>query len=351
MPSTPREIVTRCLRFESPPRMPRDLWLLPWASTRYPDTIAELERRYPTDLAGSPSVYRPSSRAQGEAYAVGTHTDEWGCVFVNIQEGVHGEIRNPVIEDIADWRRVEPPYETLPEDLPRARDEVDRHCASIDKFVRAGCCPRPWERLQFLRGTENAMLDIMRPEAGGRELLRCIHEFHLRELEFWVTTEVDAISLMDDWGAQHQLLIPPERWRELFKPLYRDYCELARAHGKFVFMHSDGHISEIYEDLIEIGVNALNSQLFCMDLADLERRAKGRITFWGEIDRQHVLPSPDPQVGRQAVRLLARHLYDPTGGIIAQFEFGPGGHPATALAVFDEWEKVQQEITGRPVAD
>ena len=346
LPLTPREIVTSCLRFETPERMPRDLWLLPWAAAHHPDTVAELARRYPSDFGDPPGVYRPSPRIEGDVYAVGTCTDGWGCVFANIQEGVHGEVRDPVLKDIADWRSVEPPYETLPAAWDRARDEVNRHCASTDKFVRAGCCPRPWERLQFLRGSENTMIDIMTPGAGARDLLRRIHEFYLTELEFWVSTDVDAIYFMDDWGAQNQLLIPPDLWREMFKPLYRDYCELARTHDKFVFMHSDGHISEIYEDLIEMGVNALNSQLFCMDLEDLERRAKGRITFWGEIDRQHVLPSSDPQVGREAVRRVARHLYDPRGGIIAQFEFGAGASPATALAIFDEWERVQEEVEG-----
>ena len=186
------------------------------------------------------------------------------------------------------------------------------------------------------------MLDVMQPEPGFHELLRLIHDFYMRELEFWVTTDVDAIMFMDDWGAQYQLLIPPARWQELFKPLYRDYCDLAHAHGKFAFMHSDGHISEIYQELIDVGVDAVNSQLFCMDIADLGRRAKGRITFWGEIDRQHVLPSPDPETGRKAVRQVAEHLYDPAGGVIAQFEFGPGANPDTAWAVFDEWEQAQQ---------
>jgi uroporphyrinogen decarboxylase len=74
-------------------------------------------------------------------------------------------------------------------------------------------------------------------------------------------------------------------------------------------------------------------------MEDLARRVKGKITFWGEIDRQHVLPAADPQVGRDAVRKVAEHLYDPAGGIIAQFEFGPGANPATAVAVLEEWEK------------
>jgi hypothetical protein len=206
--------------------------------------------------------------------------------------------------------------------------------------VLAGCCPRPWEQMQFLRTTVEAMMDVMAPDDGARDLIRVIHEFYMKELEFWTSTDVDGIRFMDDWGSQQQLLISPPLWRDLFKPCYRDYCEIAKANGKFAFMHSDGQIQSIYPDLIEIGVDAVNSQLFCMDLDKLERIAKGKITFWGEIDRQHILPSRNPQDGRDAVRKVAEHLYDPSGGIIAQFEFGPGSNPDTALAIFDEWDRI-----------
>jgi hypothetical protein len=331
------------LKFDTPERMPRDLWVLPWASSRYPQEVAELYRRYPGDLGHPPNVYRPSPRVQGEPYVAGTHVDDWGCTFTNIHPGVIGEVKAPAVPDLADLSTCRPPYETLPADPAAARDTVNRFCAESDHFVMASCCPRPWERLQFLRTSVSAMMDIMAPEDGAAALIRRIHEFHLAELEFWVSTDVDAIMFMDDWGAQKQLLIPPRVWRDLFRPLYAEYCQLAHGHGKFAFMHSDGYISEIYDDLIAVGVDALNSQLFTMDLADLARRAKGRITFWGEIDRQHVLPAADPQVARDAVRHVARHLYDPRGGIFVQFELGPGGRAANALAIFEEWDKVQAE--------
>jgi hypothetical protein len=184
-------------------------------------------------------------------------------------------------------------------------------------------------------------MDVMMPEEGMDKVLAEIHSFYMKELEFWVSTDVDSIGFMDDWGSQWQLLIPPPIWRELFKPLYKDYCDLMHANGKFAFMHSDGYITEVYPDIIEVGVNALNSQLFVMDIAELGRQFKGKITFWGEIDRQHVLCSPDPQAGRDAVRKVTKHLYDPSGGIIAQSEFGPGSNPDVVTAIFEEWEKVQ----------
>lgn len=343
---TSKEIVQRCLTFQSPQRMPRQLWWLPWARDHYPQALEELERRFPADFAGVDYFYKPSPRVKGDPYKKGFYTDEWGCVFHNLQDGVIGEVREPLLDDISDWQSVEPPYEQLPAgqaEMQAMYDAISRSYEKSDKFVVANINPRPWERYQFIRGSENAMLDIMMPELGGGGLLQKIHDFYLKEVEMWVKSDVDAISFMDDWGAQNQLLIPPALWREMFKPLYKDYCDLAKANGKFTMMHSDGCIQDIYPDLIEVGVDALNSQLFTMDLDYLEKTAKGKITFWGEIDRQHILPSANPQDGRQAVRRIARHLYDPKGGIIAQLEFGPGANPDTVIAVFDEWERVQRQ--------
>jgi hypothetical protein len=78
-----------------------------------------------------------------------------------------------------------------------------------------------------------------------------------------------------------------------------------------------------------------------MDMAELARVAKGKITFWGEVDRQHVLTAADPEVARQAVRQIAEHLYDRRGGIIAQFELGLGANIENAFAIYDEWDKIQ----------
>ncbi len=344
MSQASRELVTRCLKFTYPERIPRDLWLLPWASERFSDTVEQIDQNFPSDFVTVDFFYPPSTKVKGDPYRMGTFTDEWGCTFENFQDGVIGEVKKPLVSDIKDWRGVEPPYEQLKFDIKFAKKMISEFYEGTEKFVFANCCPRPWERYQFLRGTENALLDVMTLEEGGTDLLGRIHEFYLKELEFWVEADVDAIRFMDDWGSQNQLLIPPRIWRAYFKPLYKDYCDLAHNHGKFAFMHSDGHISEIYEDLIEVGVDAINSQLFCMNFEELKKRARGKITFWGEIDRQHVLPASNPQVGRDAVRTVAKHLYDPAGGVIAQFEFGAGANPETALAIFDEWEKIEVEL-------
>ncbi|NQU76822.1 MAG: methyltransferase [Planctomycetes bacterium] len=346
MSQTPREVVTSCLRFEYPERLGRDVWYLPWAEQNHPQEVAEIRRRFPSDFGYSVNPFQPSLRAKGDPMMPGISIDDWGVARANLQKGIMGEVHDPILPDPdhVDLEAIKPPYETFPTDTEAARDKVNRSCAESDLFLFAPAHqPQPWQQYQFLRGTENAMMDVMHPENGTIEALAIIHEFNLRNLEFWVQTDVDGIVMPDDWGSQLQLLIPPQIWRDLFKPLYRDYCELAHSHGKFLLMHSDGQISEIFEDLAEVGFDAVNSQLFCMDIPELGRKAKGKTTFWGEIDRQHILPSPDPQVVRDAVRKVAKYLYDPSGGIIAQMEFSLGTKGANVIAAFEEWDKIHEE--------
>jgi hypothetical protein len=145
---------------------------------------------------------------------------------------------------------------------------------------------------------------------------------------------------MDDWGAQNSLLISPDTWVEIFQPLYKDYIDIAHRAGKKIFMHSDGHTLAIYPHLIALGLDAFNSQIFCMGVENLAPY-KGKITFWGEMDRQHLLPSGSTGDIRDAVKQLHDTLWQ-DGGCIAQCEFGAGAKPENVRAMFAAWD----EFTG-----
>lgn len=340
---TPRERVLAALEFRTPDRVPRQAWIAPWARIHLPAEVAAFERRWSMDIGGVANPGPASPRRQGDPHAPGVYIDEWGCRFDNLQAGVIGEVKVPSVPELARWRdTLRPPWETLPGDQAAARRSVDEACRASDQFLLAGCCPRPWERYQFLRGTAEAMADLAEDPEEAAAMIAEIHRFHVAELEFWAGTAVDGLFFMDDWGAQRGLLISPRMWRRFFKPLYADYCRIAHAAGKKVFMHSDGDIVSILPDLVEVGVDALNSQLGCMDLAQVAAAAKGRLTFWGEINRQQALPAGAAAVEAE-VRRLADALWDPRGGIIAQFEWGGMCRADSAHAVFAAWDAVGAE--------
>ncbi|MEK6794680.1 MAG: uroporphyrinogen decarboxylase family protein [Spirochaetota bacterium] len=329
---TSRELVYASLEFDSPDRTPRHLWISPWAKIHHNDAVDALVRDFPSDIGGPGVRYARQPSREGDMYRIGTYRDEWGCVFENVQNGVHGEVKMPLLRTWDDLEKVRAPEEMLSFD----KDLADSSCRASDKFINAACCPRPFERIQFLRGSENLYIDLYESPEQVRSLIDIVHSFYMKELDLWTDTAVDGITFMDDWGAQNSLLIAPAMWRELFLPLYKDYIDLAHSKGKKAFMHSDGFILDIYPDLIDAGLDAINSQIFCMGV-DRLAAYKGKITFWGEIDRQHILPSPDVNAVRDAVRSVRNDLSS-NGGVIAQCEFGPGARPENVRAVFETWD-------------
>lgn len=334
---TPRELVYKTLEFENKTeQVPRNMWTLPWAEWKHGDMIEKIRREFPDDFAGAPCTLREPAIETGDPYRKGNYRDAWGSIFTNIHEGVFGEVREPLVQgdEWEDVDKIHIPREWLTFD----REEVNAFCRNTDRFVSCGCCPRPFEQLQFIRKTENLYMDLMDIPENLKKFMKDMHSFYCELLEEWAKTEVDALNFMDDWGSQNSLLISPNLWRELFKPMYRDYIDIAKRYGKKIFMHSDGYTLDILPDLAEMGLDAINAQIFCIGVEKLEPLA-GKITFWGEIDRQHLLVEGSTEDIQNAVETVCRTLWR-NGGCIAQCEFGPGAKPENVYEVFHAWEHV-----------
>ena len=333
-----RKLVRQTLEFENKTgRVPQHLWYLPWAADAYPNELAKIKNDFPDDIAHCPSKHAPSPVARGNLCEVGESVDAWGCKFTNIQAGIIGEVREPIVadEEWEDVSRVNFPVE----ELAFSVEEANAFCRSTDKFVLAGCCPRVFEQLQFIRGTEELYVDLMLRPKGFIQFMDKMKAFYLEQAEKWAKTEVDALFFMDDWGSQNSLLINPAIWDELFLPFYRELIQIAHRNGKKIFMHSDGHILAAYNQLVDAGLDAINSQIFCMGIDNLAQYA-GKITFWGELDRQNLLAHATPDEVRAAVQELYAKLWK-DGGCIAQCEFGIGGKPENVRAMYETWASLR----------
>ncbi|MCK4646457.1 MAG: methyltransferase [Candidatus Aminicenantes bacterium] len=332
-----RKFVQETLAFDSPGRIPRQIGVLPWAEEKYPDIVRQMRTNFPDDIVPTPTPYKRPLGIVGDRYSPGTYVDEWGCIFSNPRKGIIGIVQKPLIDGWKDLDNFKTPESVLSLD----RDAVNAFCKESECFILAGTFQRPFERLQFIRTMEQALIDLVEQPPELFELIDRIHEHYLKEVEVWARTDVDAISLMDDWGTQNSLITSPDIFRKIFKPLYQEYVEIARHYGKYVFLHSDGYILDILPDLIEIGVDALNSQIFCMGIRELGERYRGKITFWGEIDRQYLLSRGSREEIEQAVYEVWKELYA-EGGVIAQCEFDLEAKPENVYAVFETWNSIGQ---------
>ena len=335
---TGRERVIRALEFRGPDRTPRHLWRLPGTKMYRQDDVNQILGKYPEDITILDFNYGKGARTKGTRYIHNeVATDEWGCQWHAAEDGVTGEVKDPPLKDISEVEYLSAPYEIL-----ECADfcNVNKMCMQTDTFTLAWTTVRPFERMQFLLGTEKLFIELSNVPKNLCLLREMVHDFFMEEIKRWVKTDVDGISFMDDWGSQKNLLISPGLWRDFFKPLYRDYCDLIHSKKKYAFFHSDGFIEPIFPDLIEVGIDAINSQLFCMNMEDIGSKYKGMITFWGEIDRQYILPFGTKEQVADAVRRVKGALWTPEGGIIAQCELGLKDPVENIETVFETWESI-----------
>ena len=112
---------------------------------------------------------------------------------MNIGAGAIGEVKNPQIRD-DDWEDAENVH-IPPEWLSVDVEKVNAFCReNRDKFIFGGCCPRPFEQLQFLRGTAELYMDLTDPCEGMRRFMGKMHPFYCEPMELWTRTDVDALT-------------------------------------------------------------------------------------------------------------------------------------------------------------
>lgn len=345
---TGRELVYSTLKFRNKTgRAPRSISMPVSPGIAYDEEMLRLRADIDWDIVWPPVTYASPVRTVGDLYTMGEYVDEWNCRFVCIENGLHGEVKEPAVRD-EDWRDVS--NARIPEELLSFdADAVNRFCASSDKFVLSGYGARPFERLQFVRGSAQAYIDLAYDRPGMREFLKRMHGFNCRMLAKWAKTDVDALMFLDDWGSQKSLLISPSLWVEVFKPLYQDYISIAHVHGKKAFMHTDGYTPDIIPHLVGMELDAINAQIFAIGVSNLAP-FKGKITFWGEMDRQRLIPYGTEREIEEAVDLVYNTLWE-NGGCIAHCGYippGRGSNPMNVRRYYARWDALTAKQSGLP---
>ena len=150
-----------------------------------------------------------------------------------------------------------------------------------------------FETAWALRGLEQMLIDMVLDPDLTEHLLDIPYHYHLAAAKKLVSMGVDMIWTGDDVGSQHQMLISPRMWRRYLKPRMAQFiAELKGINPNVkVAYHSDGDVSRIIPELIEIGLDVLNPiQPASMDPAEVKKEYGGQLSFWGTIDEQHTLP-------------------------------------------------------------
>jgi uroporphyrinogen decarboxylase len=183
----------------------------------------------------------------------------------------------------------------------------------------------PLERAFAMQGMDNFLLNLAIYPDFTRALLQKTAEL-CKELMGLFLAElgdnVDMIKIGDDLGTQESLLMSPDMYRDILKPIHADYIRFIkdRTQAK-VFFHTDGDVVPLIDDFIEMGVDILNpiqtSAGKMSDLKTLKKRFGKNIIFCGGIDTHRILPAGTPAEVRDEVKRVIRLLGEAGGFMVA----------------------------------
>jgi len=282
---------------------------------RYGDALADLFCEFPDDVIALAPYdiaigYQPPeqdlrlSTVQALMQAM-TWTDEWGTQWAHAYGGVGATQMGFPLQD---WSQLDEYLTRIPDPSAPGRFDATKPLLAehgATKYTFGYIHLSLFERLHSLRGMANVFMDFYSNEAEVRRLLDALCGYLLGMIRGWAKVGADSVFMTDDWGTQLALMISPAMWREFFKSYYKTVVDEAHGLGLDVVFHSCGNVTAIVDDLIDIGVDALDPvQPGAMDAAEVARRFGGRIAFCGAIDDQHLLATTPREIKDEVRRTM-----------------------------------------------
>jgi uroporphyrinogen decarboxylase len=244
--------------------------------------------------------------------------DEWGCGWDTSQDLFYCTHPLEDWEKLSTYKFPDPNAEGYLDYAQRLiRDYADKYIVTSYHF----CCL--FERAYILRGFENVLMDLADEDERIIELFDRITDFHIRLAKRYIRIGVNCGRIVDDYGSQNGMIMSPALWKKLIKPRLAKIYAVYKNAGIPVIHHSCGNITDIIEDLIEIGMDVLNPvQPKAMDVKQLSERFGTRLTFFGGVCNQEIIPYRTREEIDSNVKYLVetlgkhgRYIIAPSNGI------------------------------------
>ncbi len=246
------------------------------------------------------------------------YEDDWGCVWYNVRDGNLGQV---VLHPLADWKnldaiKIPDPLEQINWDSieRKAREAKQKGMPVVgepESFAQVGF----FDRLQFLRGLENLLVDFITEPPELQTLIDIVLEYNLKYIRRYLEIGVDIMWFHGDIGTQRGPMFSPEVFRKILKPAYTEMYQTCREAGAHVWYSSDGNLLEIIDDLVDCGVTIHDPQVRANTIDGIAKAYRGKLCAMVDIDEQ-MLPFCSPEDIDRQIREIVEKVGSPEGGLI-----------------------------------
>ncbi|GAB1483041.1 hypothetical protein MASR2M78_18570 [Treponema sp.] len=323
---TPRELALEAFAKRQPPVVPFQLDLT--------DAVRERLSKHFNDPHFEDKIGNSLAQERNELIekiGPSISRDMFGVVWDHDQQGDFGVVKNPQLTD-ADFGSYQ--FPAIDEAFIRAKCErlVAKRSRQFTMYIIGFSL---FERAWSLRGMEDMLIDFALNPEFAEALLDRITDYNLAVIDHISEYPIDCVFFGDDWGQQKGLIMGPAHWRRFLKPRLARMYGRAKEKGLMVAQHSCGDISEVFGDLVEMGLDIYNTfQPEVYDVAEMKRLYGKQATFYGGISTQRLLPYATPDEVKAETRRLMGIVGKGGGYIVAPTHAIPDDVPTENILAF-----------------
>ncbi len=136
-------------------------------------------------------------------------------------------------------------------------------------------------------GMEDTLVNLATEDEATLHYIKRRCEFEVGLLQRIIERAKGRIDFMwigEDLGSQHKPMISLNTYRKVLKPFHKMYVDLAKSYNLPVMVHTCGSSSWVYEDFIEMGIDAVDTlqpEATNMSPEYLVEHFGGRLSFHG----------------------------------------------------------------------
>jgi hypothetical protein len=186
---------------------------------------------------------------------------------------------------------------------------VERVNAYADDFCVFGSVCEPHEMIWRIMGTENVLIKMAEEPVLVARFIERLGDFLVGIAKAEIAAAKGKLAGLYIWGDiayGRGLFFSPAYWREVYKPQLRRLCDVAHAAGLKTIYHGCGNASAVFDDMIEVGVDAYNplEAKAGLDVVELKRRYGARWAFNGNIDVRVLATNDRNRIRHEVLRKL-----------------------------------------------
>ncbi|UCF16737.1 MAG: hypothetical protein JSW59_04585 [Phycisphaerales bacterium] len=335
----------RAIRFEQPDYIPIIFWINPACWHHYDrEVLLELMYNHRMLFPDFEAESEPEPELAPFERTGAPYTDAWGCVWQTTDDGITGAVTGHPLADWGDFESFVSPDPELTNgvieiDWAALKDEIRSTESDARHYVGSLEHGHAFQRLSYLRGYENLLLDMADDETRLWRLIEMVEAFNAEIVRRHLDLGVGMMRYPEDLGMQTGPMLSPEQFRRYIKPTYERLMAPAREAGCLVHMHSDGDIRDLVADITISGVDVLNLQDLVNGIDWIVTNLKGRVCIDIDVDRQQITRFGTPEQIDALIREEVEKLGSPQGGLMMIYGLYPGVPIRNVKAVTDAMER------------